>query len=433
MAISPETNKNLPSQESLLLDYVRRLEKHRQGRMAVHIRLSNLRPFNRKENHLRAAAECFEDMVKAMRGQLFRLNNSDFFFVFKGDFRHQAETVVQKVRFMFGDDPLLDKDQRGEKDFDVWYDVESDEDYETVLHFVQNLALSEAQKNEKPRVGGGDTRASLKARQTKGEPMTPDILNRVENALRRADLSNLVRRQFVCRLDSNMVPEQVFSEMYISIPDLRETLLPGVNMAANRWLFQHLTETLDRRMLAMLTKTDHLSISGDISFNINVATLLASEFQDFDDNVAAARRGSMILELQMADIFADLGGYLFAREYVQEKGYRICLDGMTHDGLAMIDQQRLGVDLIKLFWHPDMVDGGEEMHERIRIMVRRAGVNRTVLCRVDNREAIDFGQSVGLSIFQGRYIESLIAEDNRRRDLLRLKMRIERSDEFDEE
>ncbi|HEC90966.1 MAG TPA: EAL domain-containing protein [Alphaproteobacteria bacterium] len=204
-------------------------------------------------------------------------------------------------------------------------------------------------------------------------------------------------------------------------------------MAANRWLFQHLTETLDRRMLAMLTKTDHLSISGDISFNINVATLLSPEFQNFDDNVAAARKGSMILELQMADIFADLGGYLFAREYVQEKGYRICLDGMTHDGMVMIDQQRLGVDLIKLFWHSDMVDSGEEMHEKIRAMVRRAGANRIVLCRVDNREAIDFGQSVGLSTFQGRYIESLIAEDNRRRDLLRLKMRIERSDEFEGE
>lgn len=432
--MSPETSKNLPSQESLLLDYVRRLEKHRQGRMVVHIQLSNLKPFNRKKNHLRAASECFEDMVKAMRGQLFKLNNSDFFFIFKEDFLHQAETAVRKVRFMFGDDPLLDKGQQGEKDFDLWYDVESDEDYETVLHFVQNLALSETRKNDGPRGGGGgDTRASLKARQTKGEPMTPDILNRVENALSRADLSNLVRRQFVCRLDSNMVPEQVFSEMYISIPNLRETLLPGVNMAANRWLFQHLTETLDRRMLAMLTKTDHLSISGDISFNINVATLLSPEFQDFDDNVAAARRGSMILELQMADIFADLGGYLFAREYVQEKGYRICLDGMTYDGLAMIDQQRLGVDLIKLFWHPDMVDGGEEIHEKIRIMVCRTGAERTVLCRVDNREAVDFGQSVGLSTFQGRYIESLIAEDNRRRDLLRLKMRIERSDKFDGE
>jgi len=115
MAIPPETSKNLPSQESLLLDYVRRLEKHRRGRMVVHIRLSNLKPFNRKESHLRAASECFEDMVKAMRGQLFRLKNSDFFFVFKEDFLHQAETAVQKVRFMFGDDPLLETDESGGK------------------------------------------------------------------------------------------------------------------------------------------------------------------------------------------------------------------------------------------------------------------------------------------------------------------------------
>jgi len=50
-----------------------------------------------------------------------------------------------------------------------------------------------------------------------------------------------------------------------------------------------------------------------------------------------------------------------------------------------------------------------------------------VLCRCDNREAVDFGKSVGITLFQGRFIENLIAEDGRRRELLRLKRRIERS------
>ena len=68
------------------------------------------------------------------------------------------------------------------------------------------------------------------------------------------------------------------------------------------------------------------------------------------------------------------------------------------------------------------------MSETIRTQIQRTGVTRVVLCRVDNREAIDFGHSVGIEMFQGRYIENLIAEDNRRRELLRLKMRIERSE-----
>ncbi len=58
-------------------------------------------------------------------------------------------------------------------------------------------------------------------------------------------------------------------------------------------------------------------------------------------------------------------------------------------------------------------------------MVALSGESRVVLGRVDDREAVDFGHSVGITIFQGRYIESLIVENNRRRELLRLKRRVE--------
>jgi EAL domain-containing protein (putative c-di-GMP-specific phosphodiesterase class I) len=237
----------------------------------------------------------------------------------------------------------------------------------------------------------------------------------------------MVRRQFVCGVTPKGVPEPAFSEMFISIHDLRETLLPGVNLTGNRWLFHHLTESLDRRMLAMLSKTDQITISGDISFNLNVSTLLSPDFLAFDDSVTASRRGSLVVEIEKTDIFADLGAYLFARNFVQQRGYRICIDGLTYQTLQLLDRERLGADFIKLVWDPEMVDGGEEMQEHIRAMVRRAGQSRVVMCRCDDREAVDFGQTIGVQFYQGRHIESLIAEDGRRRELLRLKRRIERS------
>ena len=266
---------------------------------------------------------------------------------------------------------------------------------------------------------------SLKAKEDLGKPLTPEMLGRVEAALERADLSNLVRRQSICRVDSHAGSEAVFSELFISIPDLRETLLPGVDLLSNRWLFRHLTNTLDRRMLAMLSRTDAITVSGEISINLNVSTLLSPEFTAFDHSISASRRGMMIIEVQEVDIFSDLNAYLFAREFVQEKGYRVCLDGLTHHTLSMIDRERLGADLVKILWHPELVDGGEEMHEEIRAMVALSGESRVVLCRVEAREAVDFGHAVGIALFQGRYIESLIAENNRRRELLRLKRRVE--------
>lgn len=420
MAMPPEGARQLPSQEKLLQDYVRRLEKHKDGRKIVHLHLSGLRPINRKDQHIRTAASNFEPLVKDMLGQLFIVKNADVFFIYKDTAQGQVETVVQKIRFLFDDDPLIDDEDA----LATWYNAETD--YDDFLKVIENMAQAEDDRQAQVR-SRLDARAALKAKQQQGDPLTPDVLARVETALARADLSNLVRRQFICEVDDKMIPTQIFSELFISIKDLRETLLPGVNLVANRWLFQHLTETLDRRMLSMLTKTDSISISGEISFNVNIATVLSRDFQIFDDNIAAGRRGAMMVEFQKEDIFSNLASYLFAREFVQAKGYKVCLDGMALDTMTMINRQRLGVDMTKLIWDPELVDGGEETHKLIRSMVDQEGAGKIILIRCDNREAVDFGKSVGIDMFQGRYVENLIAEDNRRRELLRLKRRIERN------
>jgi hypothetical protein len=423
MALYSDPARKQPSQENLLLEYVRRLDQHKEGRGAVHLHLSGLRSFNRREHHLRVAANSFEKTIKALQGQLFILKNADFFFVFKNEAKAEIETAVQRIRFLFSDDPLV-VEEDNETRFATWYDVATQ--FDDIHRLVQGLVSAEERRRteSKPQ---NDIRSQLRARQQLGDPLTPEILDRVETALTRADLSNLVRRQFICRVNAKNTPEQVFSELFISIKDLRETLLPGVNLTANRWLFQHLTRTLDRRMLSMLAKTDHITISGQISFNLNVGTLLSQEFLNFDDNIPASRRGAMVVELQVPDVFADLGAYLFAREFVQERGYRVCIDGLTHESLDIIDRERLGADLVKLLWHSDLVDRGPDMQRDVRAMIRRTGEDRVVLCRCDNREALDFGRSVGISLFQGRHVESLIAEEDRRRELRRLRARIDNS------
>ncbi|MFC1673772.1 EAL domain-containing protein [Pseudomonadota bacterium] len=416
------THMRRRTQEQLLLEYLRRLDNRREGRKAVRINLSSLMPGNRREHHIRAATNSFESLVSDLMGQLFQLKNLDIFFIYKSEVHARVEDTVQKVKFLFSDDPLFDEKQRSEEEFVNWFDVA--EHYDDLLKTVR--AMTDDGKTEKRPQTRSNVRAALKSRQDHGEPLSPEILGRAVKALYRTDLTSLVRRQFVCGVTKKLVPEPMFSELYISIMDLRETMMPGTNLTANRWLFQYLTESLDKRVLSLLSKTDRFSITGDISFNVNVSTLLTPDFLAFDEGISAARRGSMVLELQKVDIFADMGAFLFVREFCQEKGYRICLDGMTFENMQMINRERLGVDYIKLMWNPQMVDGGEEMRKKLKGMVKEAGVGRVIMARCDDREAVDFGRSAGITMFQGHYIEHLIAEDERRRQLLKLKHRIER-------
>ena len=422
MAISPNAPGHLASQESLLLDYLHRLERHKRGRRAVHVHLSHLLPQNRREHHIRVAANTFENLVKMLQGQLFVLANADLFFIFKAESLNDVETSILRLRFLFSDDPFLVEDDENATRFCTYYDVETE--YDRILQLVRTL-VHEDESAIRSKDEDDSRKSALQMKQSRGQALTPRVLGRVEQALQRADISNMVRRQYVCGLVGEAIPQPLFSELFISISDLRATLLPDVNLSSSRWLFQHLTETLDRRMLAMLARSTDRTITGDISINLNVSTLLSREFMRFDDSVIASMRGSIVVELQNIDIYADLNAFLFARDFAKDHGYRICIDGLTEESMRFIDREKLGADMVKLIWRPSL---REKASSEVRDLVKRAGKSRVILCRCDDAEAIVFGQSTGIGLFQGRHVENLIAEELRRRELENVRRRVQGSE-----
>lgn len=407
-----------PSQESLLLDYIHRLDKHKAGRAAVLVHLSRLKPYNRREHHLRAAASTFDPLVKNLQGQLFMLESSDLMLIFKKDAKDAVDTAVVKLKFMFGDDPLLENTPKDQDKLCSWYNVESH--YDQLLGMVQEWVAAQTDKNAPVKAGGGTGRNTLLTRQQSGEPMTPRHLGRLENALMRADLTNMVRRQFICSLVGESIPQEVFSELFIAIHDLQQTLMPNINLGSNQWLFQHLTSSLDKRILSMLSKNDR-NMTGEISINLNVATLLSQDFLKFDDLIMASMRGSMILELHWVDIISDLNSFVFARDFVKERGYRICIDGLDEYTLPYADRKKMGVDFAKIRWSPALLNEETMTIDELKACIQSMGEARLVLCHCDDRGAIEFGQAVGVQLFQGRHIENLLAEENRRRNMRRRK------------
>ena len=149
----------------------------------------------------------------------------------------------------------------------------------------------------------------------------------------------------------------------------------------------------------------------------------------FDDAVIASMRGSVVIELQKIDIFSDINAFLFAREFAKDRGYRICIDGLTYESISFINREKLGADMVKLIWNQELVDtiGKAKASE----IVSKMGNSRIILCRCDDETAVEFGQSIGISMFQGRHIENLLAEENRRREMEMAKRRSQTLDFID--
>ena len=410
-AAVPSQAQPLPSTENLLLDYIQKLERHRHGRSACRIRLSLLQPMNRREHHVRAALSTFDSLVRRLKGQVFALSNSDIMVIFKDVAQDEIQAALIKLRFLFDDDPaLMNEQDEGRPSFVEWYVV--DKDYPALLRLAQSLVNADIERRTQDQAASAAGPAPV--RQKRRAPFTPALLAKMQQALSGADLANMMRRQAICALVGQAPPQPLFHELFVSIKELQETLLPNVDLESSPWLFQALTETLDHRVLALLNRHDDRTLRGDVSINLNVQTLLSPDFLTFDDGIKTHQRGTIVVELQKVDIFADLNAYLFARDFARERGYRICIDGVTVDSLMFIERGRLGIDLLKLAWDPSLIEGKLPDGTALADYVRKCGPTRTILCRCDSENAITLGQSVGITLFQGRFVEQSLAADQQR-------------------
>ena len=68
----------------------------------------------------------------------------------------------------------------------------------------------------------------------------------------------------------------------------------------------------------------------------------------------------------------------------------------------------MGFDLAKLRWNPKMGTTSTKDKSLIEA-IKICGKNRIILCHCGSKEAIEYGKKVGISLFQGRYIDAIIS------------------------
>ncbi len=401
----PHAEQQPASQEAILRDYAERLRKFRQGRLAVHLQVSRLRPENRRAHHLRIAQQAFEPLIQGYEGALFRLFNEDMVVTLNGAPRSRLDEVVDGLCGLFAADPLI-ADGTAEPGFVTHFDLEHDLEALVSLsdrmeRARQDQALAVAATEH---VGDGAT-----LRQERGSPLDPEGLRQMVEAIVQADLSNFSRRQLICVVVPGAPPQPVFRELYISTTALGQTLLPNREILGNRWLFQYLSQILDQRVLAMLTKSNDILREGHVAINLNVETATSAAFLRLDEALNKDDRGKIIFEFQIIDVFADLARFAFARDFLRGKGYRVCLDGCSHLTLHHIDRKKLGVDFVKLTWSSalgDCIDSPQG--DELKAAVARMGAQRIILNRCDAPEALDVGPRLGIDLYQGYHLDNLL-------------------------
>ena len=404
------------SDEALLYDYAQRLARFGEGRRAIRLHLSRLRPYNRRRHHLRIAASILEPLISGREGALFRLYNEDLVVVCRGASVAEIDDYVLRLRFLFSEDPLIRQDEADGEAFCSWYDLGAE--YTRFLARVRELVEERAREEA---AHAAAARPADEGPDKPSDPIDPPKLGAIEKAIAQADLSHLLKRQAICAVAAGVELRPVLYEVYISIDGLRDALLPSHDLEANHWLFRDLTRHLDRRMIALLTRNDDISLRRHVSLNLNIETLLSPEFLSLDAALSVTPQRGIMVELQLVDVVADPAGFHFARDFLHDRGYRICLDGTTHLTLPLVDRERLGVDLIKLRWSRELADYAAGLDVGpLRGCIERLSPERLILCRCDSAQAVELGRHFGISLFQGYHLDRLLARPDPRAEAGRL-------------
>ncbi len=389
------------------------VQEQKSGWQMTSFAFNRLLEHYRSEYQIKIAVNLLNDLLGDRDGAIYLCEDSSIFVVVHNLAKPQHDKMVFQLRYLFMDDPLA-------------YNAEGDENPEFCAHYIFDTQWHDAMATLKKRlvsrvrktsdaagaqiesnVSAGNQVSAAEKREV--HLLDSGVLPRVEKDLRGVALEPLIRRQPICAAIPDTAIRSVFDEMYINIAHLREKLSVDVDLLSNRWLFKYLTQALDDKMLETVAQDTGRYLSSPISLNLNIPTVLSSKFNEFDVALKPGMKVSVVIELQLADVFADMSGFLFAKDTLQKLGYRVCLDGVTELSFPQIDRKRLGFDLIKLLWNADIEsDIKSPANKQLAEAIKVCGANRVILTRCDNQKAVTYGQALGLSLFQGRYLDQMV-------------------------
>jgi EAL domain-containing protein (putative c-di-GMP-specific phosphodiesterase class I) len=388
-------------QDILVRDHLHGFGRNRRDAYAAQIHLSRFRPVASQSRSVGIALRPLAALAARDGGALFRLSNADLVLVCRGIPLIDMDAAVSRVRRLFRgevtaeaaagrfDDPLV-----------TWFDLSKPGDYAALLATAEAISTETARHapNKPGKASAKDTR----------RPLDPLNLSAIGRKLREIRIPDLIRQQTAIEIRPGGDGKPLFRETYVSMSELQNRIAPEVNLLEGTSLFRYLTETLDKHVLATVPRRGLARGRDPISLNLNISSLTSGEFHLFhkEQNGAAGRA---VIEIQLIDILADMEAFAAARDTLQGHGYRVLVDGLSPLTLEFFDVSHLRADFVKICWSREAWEGlSSNRTADIRKVVARTGTQRTLLARVDCDDAIKWALELGITRFQGRYIDKVI-------------------------
>lgn len=374
-----------------LLALLHSAKQELQGLRLVHLHLSLLKEKNYGDvNSIRRA---FQEIAEnSVFLQIFNLSNDDIIILYKGIKFSSISDVCQGLEKV-----LLSRTQASwpnpYKEDSVYSILELSLNFVNVIRFIEGLDQNAGHDGAKAR--------------TK-PPITLEELAKIERQMPIFDLSPFMLNQPVVNIHASNRNEREYFELYIAIKTLEERLSPDFDIAANKWLFTYFTSNLDNSVLKTLNYGVDFLRGQRIGLNLNLTTIMSATFLKFDERLTADLRHNVVLEINKADLVENELLYREVVDFADQRGYQICIDGLTPFWVSHMDLEYMAADYAKIFWTPDLPDMHPEELQAFEDKVRQQQNCRFILARCGTVSGLLFAHRLGIDLVQGRMVDNIL-------------------------
>lgn len=409
LSVTPSGGGLMPgSAERQLRDAADRALRRPQGRLALVVHLSRLRPPAPRPHHGRIARAILQDTAVLHDGQVFALRNGDLVLLCRDDAQAGHDAGGSRTPSPQALPAILVRLLR--------LDVANPADLVSVwpLQGAAHTLLAYAADRLAESAALPDPAIDVAAG-------APHLIDAMEAVLQRSEIADITQTQTAALLGSvatrpGMALRPLFREIGFSIPALEARIDGGGRAGADAYLFRHLAARLDRRMLDVLAGA--LGRGGALDaghrgapplhLNLALPTLLGAPFAVFARACRAVGH-RLGVEVSLVEASADPSGFVRARHEAATLGATLVLDGVSHLALLLARPWALGPDILKLDWSPRLLDLAGQERAAMAAAVRAIGPARIVLHRAEDEAAISWGRRHGIRRFQGRHVDAMLA------------------------
>ena len=403
--------QGLSGAERLLWEAAERALRSPVGKVVLVLHLSRLLPPAPRAHHIRVARVLLQDAASRFGGQVFAMRNQDLVLLctrmdglYDGAARgstgagteHIAppESLPATLAKLFSADV---PDPAGLTS--LW---RLDQQAQALLAYLSDRATTQTSREVAEEAQDGlPSLAALQA------------------LLADAPLASLVVQQTGMRLagDRNLALgarlAPAFRELELSLAALN--MQPLVSKAtADPFLFRHLATNLDSRVMALLG--EDLARSGPLTrpavegglpihLDLGLEAILSPAFARLSRQAQSVglRFGAAVSLMQAC---ADLDLMEHARRVLHLTGGELVLSRVDPAALDMVIPAALQPDILKLSWSPGLAGHAQQAPACLPKGIDPA---RTVLQAADSPAALAWGQSQGITMFQGEFLDQVQA------------------------